>query len=96
MTRNEFYNDPSDAGDVVWCEICKPINELWDKILAYEIATENELKLITSINGYTKDALNSVVYVRTGYQTLDQYIISEETESYEYIKDEFEFLTSAD
>lgn len=74
MTRNEFYNDPSDTGDIVWSNICKPINELWDKILMYEIATEDELKLITCINGYTEDTLNDVIYVRTGYHTLDQYI----------------------
>ena len=50
------------------------LSKLWDNILLYEIATEEELKLITSINGYNETTLNDVVYVRTGYHTIDDYI----------------------
>ena len=50
------------------------LSKLWDNILSYEIATEEELQLITSINGYNETTLNDVIYVRTGYHTLDQYI----------------------
>ena len=50
------------------------LSKLWDNILSYGIATEEELQLVTSINGYNETTLNDVVYVRTGYHTLDQYI----------------------
>lgn len=49
------------------------INELYDKIVAYGIATEQELNLITSINGYNLDTLNEVIYVRTGYLNIGQF-----------------------
>ena len=33
------------------------LTTLWDNLIAYEIATEEELQLITSINGYNLEAL---------------------------------------
>ena len=50
------------------------LSKLWDNILSYGIATEEELQLITSINGYNETTLNDVIYVRTGYHTIEQYI----------------------
>lgn len=50
------------------------LSKLWDNIIEYGIATEEELQLITSINGYNETTLNDVVYVRTGYHTIDDYI----------------------
>ena len=46
--------------------------ELWDAIVEHEIATEEELELITAINGFHNDALNDVIYVRTGYRNIEQ------------------------
>lgn len=66
------------------------VSKLWDYILFYELATEDELKLITNINGYSEDTLNDVVYARAGYHTLEDFIKSEYSESYELIKDEFD------
>lgn len=51
--------------------------ELWDNIIDYDIATENELQLITTIMGYTEDVLNSVIYARTGYHDFQQFATSE-------------------
>ena len=48
------------------------LTTLWDNLIAYEIATEEELQLITSINGYNLEALEDVLYVRTGYRSRDQ------------------------
>lgn len=53
------------------------IEEIWDKIIDYEIATEQELDLITSINGYNLNSLNDVIYVRTGYRDIGQFEESE-------------------
>ena len=51
-------------------------NKIWDYLLENGIATEEELKLVTCINGYNKDTLNSVLYARTGYRDIEQ--LSEE------------------
>ena len=48
------------------------ISEYWDYLIDRNIATEEELQLITSINGYNTDALNDVLYVRTGYNGVEQ------------------------
>ena len=50
------------------------IGEIWDAIIMYGIATEEELQLVTCINGYNKEALNDVVYVRTGYRSIEQFL----------------------
>mgnify|MGYP003132037993 FL=1 len=48
--------------------------EIWDYIVETGIATEDELRLVTSINGTNEDSLNSVLYSRTGYRSLEQLI----------------------
>ena len=45
---------------------------LWDYLIENGIATEEELRLITSINGYNETSLNDVLYVRTGYRNISQ------------------------
>jgi len=44
----------------------------WNYLIDNGIATDEELKLITCINGYNEKALNSVIYARTGYRSLEQ------------------------
>lgn len=48
------------------------ISTIWDAIIEYGIATEEELLLVTAINGYNEDALNDVIFVRTGYRSIEQ------------------------
>lgn len=36
------------------------------------IATEEEINLVTKINGYTGETLNDILYVRTGYRSFEQ------------------------
>lgn len=45
---------------------------VWDYIIDNGIATEDELQLVTDINGYSVDTLNDVLYARTGYRNIDQ------------------------
>lgn len=47
---------------------------IWDAIVEYGIATEEELELVTAINGYHDDALNDVIFVRTGYRNIEQFL----------------------
>lgn len=46
--------------------------DIWDAIIEHGIATEEELELVTAINGYHDDALNDVLFVRTGYRNIEQ------------------------
>ena len=48
------------------------VKQLWDYLTETGIATEKELSLITSINGYNEDSLESVLYCRTGYRSMEQ------------------------
>ena len=50
---------------------------IWDAIIEYGIATEKELELVTAIDGYNEDALNNVIYVRTGYNDIEQLLEEE-------------------
>ena len=48
------------------------IEQVWDLLYQYDIATENELKLVTTINGYSIDSLNDILYARTGLRDIEQ------------------------
>ena len=50
----------------------KTIDQIWDLLIDYNVATQDELKLVTSINGYSVDTLNSIIYARTAYQNIEQ------------------------
>lgn len=45
---------------------------LWDYLLDNNIASEETLKVITSINGYNTETLEDVLYATTGYRNLEQ------------------------
>ena len=51
----------------------KAYNELWDLLVDNNIATEDELNLISDINGWRIETLEDVLYVRTGYRDARQY-----------------------
>ena len=55
--------------------------KIWDFIINNEIATEDELQLITDINRYNKEALNNVIYAKIGYHDMDQ-VLECEPENY--------------
>jgi len=48
------------------------LDETWDYLIERDIATEDELTLITTINGYNIDTLNDVLFVRTSYRSIEQ------------------------
>lgn len=61
----------------------------WEKIVAYGIATDEEIGLVIGIVGtYPRvagetDILDSIVYCRTGFPTLDSYIDDMDSEEEE-------------
>ena len=58
----------------------KTWEEIWDYLLEAGIATEEEMSLVTSINGTNTESLESILYVRTGYRSLEQIRDMEEEE----------------
>ena len=50
------------------------LNEIWDEIVNNGIATEEELQLVTGINGYNEESLNDVIYYKTGYNDIEQFL----------------------
>jgi len=54
------------------------IEEAWDILISYNVATEEELKLIVCINGYNLQTLNDVLFARTGYRDINQFLESME------------------
>ena len=51
----------------------KEYTELWDLLIESNVATEEELQLVTAINGQNITTLNDVLYVRTGYRDWEQF-----------------------
>jgi hypothetical protein len=47
-------------------------NQVWDDVTS--IATEDEMRLVCSINGTNVESLESIIHVRTTYSTYDQWV----------------------
>ena len=45
---------------------------IWDYLIENEIVSEEELKLVTDVAGYSVETLEAVIYARTGYHDLEQ------------------------
>ena len=50
----------------------KEESELYDYLVEYEIANEKEIGLVCSINGTNLESLESILYSRSGYRSLEQ------------------------
>lgn len=55
------------------------VGKLWDTLIDTQLFTEEELSLLTAINGYSVETLNDAIYVRYGYSDYNQ-MMSEEVE----------------
>lgn len=67
-------------------------NEIYDYLVERGIASEEELDIVTGINGFSEETLNSVIYYKTAYQDIEQYLECEDKEKYNeyYVDDEEE------
>ena len=64
------------------------LNEMFDYLGTLGIATDEEIQLITAINGWNEETVNDILYVRTGYRNLEQYTEYEDEDTYnEYFKE---------
>jgi len=48
--------------------------EFYDYLVDYGVVTEDEISLVCSINGSSVDTLNSILYSRVGYRSLEQWM----------------------
>ncbi len=49
-------------------------DEFFDFLVEYGIATEDEIRLVTDINGYNEETLNDILYARTGNRNVEQFL----------------------
>lgn len=49
-------------------------NELFDNLIDMGFFTEDELVLVTNINGSTIDTLNDCIFARYGYRSFQQMV----------------------
>ena len=61
------------------------IGSTWVYLVDKGIATEQELILVTYINGYNMESLNDIIYVRTAFHDVEQ-LQEEDEEIEEYWK----------
>ncbi len=67
------------------------LDEIIDYIIENDIATQEEVNLVTGINGHSEETVNDIIFYRTGYQDIEQYLESEDEDTYnEYYNDEDE------
>lgn len=59
------------------------LEQYYNYLIEYEIVSEETLNVVTSINGYNEKALDDVLYVKTGYRDIEQYLEYEDRETYE-------------
>ena len=48
--------------------------ELWDTMTEFGIATDEEIGLATALMGRNIETLESVLFIRTGYHSLSQFL----------------------
>lgn len=58
------------------------IDEMWDFLVDYGIATDDEIALVAYINGKNEKSMKDILYVRTGYSNFDQYLEESELDEY--------------
>ena len=51
--------------------------KIYDFIVNNEIATENEIQLVTNISGWNVETLKAIIFARTAYHDPEQCLISE-------------------
>ena len=59
------------------------LEQYYNYLLENGIVSEETLNVVTSINGYNEKTLDDVLYVKTGYRDIEQYLEYEDRETYE-------------
>ena len=48
-------------------------DQIHDTLIELNIATEEEITLVTSIKGSNEETYNDILFARTGYRSLEQF-----------------------
>ena len=63
---------------------------LYDQVVNMDIATAEEINLVKNVTGGAWiDVLNSIIYVRTGYRSIEQ-VLEEEDDDEDYEPDDID------
>ena len=49
-------------------------DKFYDYLVDHCVATEDEINLVCCINGHSVDTLNSILYSRVGFRSLEQWL----------------------
>ena len=49
------------------------LNEYFDSLIEYGIATKEEITLVTNINGWNEQTFDNILFARTGYREWQQF-----------------------
>lgn len=49
------------------------LDNIWSELVEAGLFTDDELRLVTALNGYTEETLNNALFVRTGFTSYDEY-----------------------
>lgn len=71
-------------------KVIEDLDLLRDLFIEHSIATEEEIDLVTSINGNNLDAYNDILDVRTGYKSWEQYVGFDEDDCRQILKETLE------
>lgn len=66
---------------------------LWDFLVDNNIATEDEVRLVTDINGLSENTMTDIIYAKTGLRSYEQcteegYFGTDELDSYYCLNEE--------
>lgn len=50
------------------------LDKLYDMLVEHGVATEDEVNLVTSINGYNQETFEAIMYARTG-RNFEQFML---------------------
>lgn len=59
------------------------LEQYYNYLVESGIVSEETLDVVTAINGYNEEALDDVLYVKSGYRDIEQYLEYEDRETYE-------------
>lgn len=89
--KDEVFATIKDSLTKTNFDMDNTLDEYFDLLVDYGIATEDELRLVISINGYTGKTLNDVLFARTGYRSWENYCEANDIEIEEDDDDDKEF-----
>ena len=50
----------------------KKMNKMFDLLIEYSVATQEDLELMTCLDGYNVDAFNDIIYAIDDYPLIEQ------------------------